>query len=26
MMKVRVQSEMDWIDVPTWILRKRGML
>lgn len=23
MMKVREQSEMDWIDVPTWLLRKK---
>ena len=26
LMKVRDQSEMDWIDVPTWLLRKKEMI
>ena len=26
MMKVREQSEMDWIDVPVWLLRKKEMM
>lgn len=26
MMKVREQSEMDWIDVPVWLLRKKEMI
>lgn len=26
LLKVREQSEMDWIEVPTWLLRKKEFL